>query len=99
MHAIWLNVLELVGKNNISKIINFEVKDLSLKPTIKEEQIEDLVDIKVVYSDYQKEELNYNFMETEISKTSQVNHQWDFMYMIPVLLTMGLGFIVVKFRY
>lgn len=96
---VGLYVLELVGKNNISKIINFEVQDLSLKPTIKEEQIEDLVDIKVLYSDYQKEELNYNFMETEISKTSQVNHQWDFMYMIPVLLTMGLGFIVVKFRY
>lgn len=92
-------VLELVGKNNLSKTINFKVKDLSLHPEIKEEKELNLVDIKITTSDYQNEDLVCNFIESNNNNNNNINNQWDFMYMIPVLLTMGLGFIIIKFRY
>ena len=91
--------LELVGKNNISKVINFEVKELSLKPVIKEETLDEQIDIELVIKEYQKEQLSYNFFESEKPKENNINQQWDFMYLLPVVLTIGLGFMLVKLKY
>ena len=91
--------LELVGKNNVSKVINFEVKELSLKPVINEETLEEQIDIEVVIKEYQKEQLSYNFLETEKTQDNNINQQWDFMYLLPVVLTIGLGFVLVKLKY
>jgi hypothetical protein len=91
--------LELVGKNNVSKVINFEVKELSLKPVIKEETLDEQIDIELVIKEYQKEQLSYNFFESEKPKENNINQQWDFMYLLPVVLTIGLGFMLVKLKY
>ncbi len=91
-------VLELIG-NNASKIINFEVEKLSIegeKPQIKDEI---WVDTKILTDTYLEEKITYDFIPNSQNLESQVDHKFDWMYMIPVLLTMGLGFLVVKTKY
>lgn len=90
-------LLEIEGKNNAKETINFEVRNLSLKGQIKEES-ELIINTKIETKELKEEVLSYNIILNEES-SSKINNTWDFMYTIPALITLGVGFMIIKMKY
>ena len=90
--------LEIIGKNETSEIINFEVRDLSIKNDFVE-NLATKLDLQIEEPLKEKSVLNYNVVLNNEEKTSNVNNLWDWMYTVPALLTLGLGFVIIKFKY
>lgn len=90
--------LELEGYQGETQTINFEVRNLSIDKNVSEEQTFSY-DIEVETMDE-----NPQLMKCEILPATTDNHvnnakSWQWLYTIPALLAIGVGFIVVKLKY
>ncbi len=90
--------LKLVGYRGETQIINFEVRNLSIDKYIPEEPTFSYdIEIETMSE-------NSQLMNCEIIPTITDNHignvkTWQWVYTIPALLAIGVGFIVVKLKY
>lgn len=90
--------LELVGYQGETEMINIEVRNLSIDNSISEEKTFSY-DIKVETMEESPQLMNYEILPTTTNNNANNVKSLQWLYTIPALLAIGVGFIIVKLKY
>lgn len=90
--------LELIGYQNRKMTFDFEVKELSVSKDIIEENSY-FCDVSVEGKCEDIKEMKCEIISNDITRTPSSLKTWQWMYTIPVLFIVTLGFLIIKMKY